>query len=457
MKDKLCQALCGLAITAAIAGVLALPDAAEAQVPESYRKLWSDPALAQRIERNIEKNRKGDATITVADADGQAVKEASVELRQQTHEFLFGCNAFVLGQLDTAEKNRKYEEAFVRLFNFATVPFYWEGTEPKQGELRYAEGSRDIWRRPPPDRYIPFARKHGITLKGHPLLWHAYNPPWLPKDAETLKKLYQKRFAEIAQRCAKDIKIWDVVNESLCSSKSYPLYTPDRAYVAWAFREATPLFRADNLLMINEVNFASCSVGEANPYYRQVKQLLAHGVGVKGIGFQFHFFSTDALKGLASPGYAPQKLLDAYDSFAAFKLPLFVTEITLPTPSANGQAAQAEWVGNFYKLWFSAPQMAGITWWNLGDGTAVKGENKALGGLIDEQFDPKESYRTLDRLINQEWKTKMSGKTDSAGNLRFRGFCGKYAVKVTVGGKTQDHSIDLAKGGRNTYSLTWKP
>jgi GH35 family endo-1,4-beta-xylanase len=105
------------------------------------------------------------------------------------------------------------------LFNFATVPFYWEGTEPKQGELRYAEGSRDIWRRPPPDRYIPFARKHGITLKGHPLLWHAYNPGWLPKDAEALKRLYRKRFAEIAQRYAKDIKIWDVVNESLCSSK----------------------------------------------------------------------------------------------------------------------------------------------------------------------------------------------------------------------------------------------
>jgi len=77
---------------------------------------------------------------------------------------LFGCNAFVLGQLDSPEKNRKYEEAFVHVFNFATVPFYWAGVEPVEGELRYAEGSRDIWRRPPPDRYIPWAAKNGLTL-----------------------------------------------------------------------------------------------------------------------------------------------------------------------------------------------------------------------------------------------------------------------------------------------------
>ncbi len=429
-----------------------------AGVPESYRKLWNDPATAQRIERNIEKHRKGDAMLEVVGPDGQPAKEVSLEVRQQTHEFLFGCNAFVLGQLDTPEKNRKYEEAFVRLFNFATVPFYWEGTEPTQGELRYAEGSRDIWRRPPADRYLPFARKHGITLKGHPLLWHAYNPPWLPKDAQSLKKLYQKRFAEIAERYAKEITIWDVVNESLCCPKTYPLYSPDRAYVAWAFREAAPLFRPDNLLMINEVNFASGSAGTANPYYRQVKQLLAEGIGVKGIGFQFHFFSADALnKSIASPAYAPRNLLDVYESFAAFNLPLYVTEITIPTPPDDGQAAQAELVGNLYRLWFSAPQMAGITWWNLGDGTAVKGENKAQGGLVDENLEPKPSYRTLDQLINQEWKTRLTGKTDSNGDFRFRGFYGKYTVKVTAGGRTQEFQIDLAKGGRTTHKLALKP
>jgi GH35 family endo-1,4-beta-xylanase len=430
---------------------------ARAEIPESYRALWNDPAVMQRIASNIEKHRQGEATITVVGANGQAVAAASVVVQQQTHEFLFGCNAFVLGQLDTPEKNRKYEEAFARLFNFATVPFYWEGTEPVQDELRYREGSRDIWRRPPPDRYLPFAAKYGLTLKGHPLLWHAYNPPWLPSDAEALKKLYQKRFTEIADRYAKDIKIWDVVNESQVCSPKYPLYTADKAYVAWAFREANLRFGQNNLLMINEVNLSNLSVGEANPYFRQIKQLLAEGAGIEGIGFQCHFFSIDALnKGLANPGFAPHKLLDTYDSFSAFGLPLFVTEITIPTPPDNGQALQAELVGNLYRLWFSAPRMAGITWWNLGDGTAVKGENSALGGLVDEQLEPKASYRTLDRLINQEWKTRIDGKTDSQGTIRFRGFYGKYAIRVATGDRTQEFSIDLSQNGPAAHQLMMK-
>ena len=438
-----------------VAALVLIASAAWAGIPETYRKQWADPALEQRIEQNIERHRKRDAVLEVAAADGRPVPDAALEIRQQSHEFLFGCNAFVLGQLDTPEKNRKYEAAFVRLFNFATVPFYWEGTEPAQGELRYAQGSRDIWRRPPPDRYLPFAKTYGLTLKGHPLLWHAYNPPWLPKEAEALKALYQKRFSEIAARYARDISIWDVVNESQVCSKTYPLYSPDRAYVAWAFQEARRCFRPENTLMINEVTGFNRGAGEKNPYYRQVKELLRQGISVRGVGFQFHLFSADALRKHLSEGlHAPGELLDVYDSFADLGLPLFVTEITIPTPAEDGPAVQAEVVRNLYRLWFSVPRMAGITWWNLGDGTAVnKGENAARGGLLDENLEPKESYGALDRLINHDWKTQVQVRTDAQGRVRFRGFHGKYAVKVTAGRATQEFTVDLSKAAPAEHKL----
>jgi GH35 family endo-1,4-beta-xylanase len=431
---------------------------AQAAVPESYRKMWSDPAVVRRINDGIEKNRKQDATLELRTAEGKPLTGAKVEVEQTGHEFLFGCNAFVLGQLDTPEMNRKYEETFVRLFNFATVPFYWEGTEPTQGELRYAEGARDIWRRPPADRFIAFARKYGLTLKGHPLLWHAYNPPWLPGDAETLKRLYQKRFAEIGSRYAKDIQIWDVVNESLACSEKYPLYTPDLAYVGWAFKEAHRHFGAENTLMINETTGHSHRPPQKNLYYRQVQDLLKQGVRVQGIGFQFHFFSAAALaKSQSDPTYAPAALLDVYDKFADLKLPLYLTEITIPTPADSGEAVQAEVVGNLYRLWFSAAGMAGITWWNLGDGTAVKGENSAKGGLVDANLDPKASYRVLDRLINHEWKTRISTTTDARGQIRFRGFCGKYSVSVDGPQGKQPFEIELAKDQPVSQKLTLRP
>ncbi len=440
---------------ALVAVLAAIAAPAWAGVPESYRKLWSDPAVAKRIDDGIERNRKADAVIEIVGKDGKPLPGVALEVQQKSHEFLFGCNAFVLGQL--GENNAKYEAAFVKLFNFATVPFYWEGTEPTQGAVRYAEGSPYRWRRPPADRYLPFAKKYGITLKGHPLLWHAYNPPWLPKDPEALKKLYQKRFAEIASRYAKHIQIWDVVNESLVCPKSYPLYTPDRAYVGWAFSQACPLFPT-NLTMINEVTEVSHQAPAKNRYSPQVRSLLNQGLAVKGIGFQFHWFSPQRLeKAYGESIFAPAAMLDVYDHFAKFDLPLYITEITIPTPPGDGQAVQAEVVGNLYRLWFSAPRMAGITWWNLGDGTAVKGENKAQGGLLDEKFQPKESYCVLDRLVNHQWRTNMSVKTDSQGKACFRGFCGKYAVKVAAEGRVQEFEISVSKDGQVVHKLSLKP
>ena len=418
----------------------ALPcPATKAELPEAYHTRWDSPALQRRIDANIEKHRKADATIEVVDGKGQPIADATVQVDQQKHAFLFGCNAFVLGQLDTPDMNERYEKAFTKLFNFATVPFYWRGTEPNEGELRYGEGSRRVWRRPPTDRFRAFGEKYGVTLKGHPLMWHSHNPNWLPKDAEELKTLYQKRFREIAPRYSDHIKIWDVVNESLVCNKSFPLYSEDRSYVDWAFGEAATLFPTDNSLMINDVTEFNFRGTKENPYFKQVSTLLGKGLRIEGIGFQMHFFSRPALDRAVGGEQAadPQQLLDTYQYFAKLGLPLWITEITIPSSGNNGPEIQARVTRDLYRLWFSAPKMAGITWWNLGDSLAVKGENRALGGLLDDNLEPKPAYKTLDRLINQDWKTRLNGKTDEKGNFRFRGFHGNYGVRVVLPNGTE--------------------
>lgn len=421
--------------------------------PEEYLAKWRDPAIEARIQKNIETYRKGDAAVEVVDAAGKPVADARVEVRQTGHEFLFGCNAFVLGQLATPELNRSYEDGFTNIFNFATVPFYWAGTEPTKGELRYEEPARDIWRRPPEDRFIPWSAKNNITLKGHPLLWHAYNPAWLPKNADELRELYKKRFGEIAGRFGSRISIWDGVNESLVCSTNYPLYTKDRAYVAWAFGEESKVFPAACSLLINDVttfNFAPAS----DRFFDQVKALLAGGANIKGIGFQYHYFRRAALDGfLKSPQSDPAKLLDVYEKFGAFDLPLYITEITIPSAGDGGDALQAEVVRDHYRLWFAAPKMAGITWWNLGDGTAVKGENEAKGGLMDGDLKPKPAYRALEKLINEEWKTKAQVQTDAQGHATFRGFYGSYRATVSRDGKTQTFELKHTPASRGAHKL----
>ncbi|GAB4136419.1 endo-1,4-beta-xylanase [Thermopirellula anaerolimosa] len=446
-----------LLVVLVIAQKLAAQDSAAPPVSpelEAYRTRWQDPEVQKQISENIDRYRKETVRCQVLGSEGMPVPHVQVEARQETHAFLFGCNAFVLGQLDSSEKNRKYEDAFVHLFNFATVPFYWEGTEPVEGELRYAEGSRDIWRRPPPDRFLSWAKSHGITLKGHPLLWHAYNPSWLPKDAEALKALYQKRFREITARYRDHIRIWDVVNESLVCPPSYALYDSDRSYVGWAFRQVAPLFPEDTVLMINEVtsfNFPPA----AGRYEQQIEELLTAGIPVRGIGLQFHYFRRQALDAyLKSPNCDPKKLLAVYERLARFGLPIYITEITIPSAGDGGDALQAEVVRDHYRLWFSAPNMAGITWWNLGDGTAVQGENEAKGGLLDENLDPKPAYRELERLIRSEWTTHIRAKTDGNGWAEFRGFAGKYSVQVVAGKTAAKAVIDVREGQTNGYTIT---
>ena len=460
-KSPVSKLFFGILLGIALAVGNGYAEDAKSQVPfdqvwKTYQARWQQPDLLERIAEGIEQHRKQAITIRVLDAEGQPLPDVRVILRQRTHAFLFGCNAFVLGQLGSAEKNQRYEAAFASLFNFATVPFYWSGTEPNQGELRYAEGSREIWRRPPPDRFLPWAEKYGITLKGHPLLWHAHNPAWLPKDPEKLKSLYRKRFTEIAERYAGKIKVWDVVNESLVCPSSFPLFTENRDYVRWAFQEVAPLFPPDTILMINEVTQFNIPP-QVLRYREQIRGLLDAGAAVRGIGLQFHYFRREALESyLRSQNSDPAKLLEGYEILSELGLPLFITEITIPSAGEQGEEIQAEVVRNLYKLWFSVPTMAGITWWNLADGTAVEGENEAQGGLMTADLQPKLAYRELSRLIHQEWNTQAEGKTDQNGTYHIRGFCGRYEVRIGKGNTWMVRTLPVNQTAPAVLEVVWE-
>lgn len=424
------------------------------------RARWAEPGLVRKINDGIEQNRKGNAAIQVINTSGQPLAGAAISAEQTTHAFLFGANLFVLGQSKTPDQNAKYEQAFARLFNFASLPFYWGDLEPEKGALRFGEDAPFIWRRPPPDVLLNWCEANGIVPKGHPLLWHAINPGWMPNEPDALRVAYAKRFQEIAARYAARIPIWDIVNESLVCPKSYPLYSDERAYVPWAFNEVEKYFKASNVTMINEVMPISHAPLVNNRYFRQVDTLLKAGTGIRGIGFQFHFFSRkDFVGGLvADLNMAPENLLAVYDGFAALGLPLFITEITIPAEGPDGPALQAEFTANLYRLWFSVRGMAGVTWWNLADNTAYGSENTALAGLVDENMVPKPAYDALDRLINTEWKTRFHGTADSEGRCAFRGFAGDYTITIDSGdGKIRQFEMPIAAGADNSRKFTCAP
>lgn len=426
---------------------------ARAEVPESYARLWNDPVVADQIERGIDTHRKGDVFIAVTGKDGGPIASAKVEIRQQTHEFLFGCNLFVLDQLATPDLNRKYEAAFTNLFNFATLPFYWRDLEPQPGKPRFAADSPHIWRRPPPDRLLKWCKAHGITPKGHALMYvkNKFMPDWTARDdGEALRQQGAKHMGEIARRYGRDIPIWDAVNEEIPRLQHLnEWHAVPNDFLAWCFMEAGRLFPKDARLMINDGTMqAHVTTGE---YEAMIKGLLEQGVRVGGIGIQFHAYNRKGM--LGGESLPPGQLFDTYDRLGRLGPPLYITEITIPGTGDNGPELQAAIVANLYRLWFSAPQMAGVTWWNLGDGTAFENENKALGGLIDEGMNPKPAYRELDRLINHEWKTRVTLETGADGRASFRGFHGGYTVTAQAAGRTVKQAFRLQKGAPNEWIL----
>lgn len=423
---------------------------------EKYLDKWSDPSVRQRIDDGIERNRKGDVHLAFEDAKGRPLKEVVYEIQQVSHEFLFGANIFMVNGFDAERENSLFASNFMRLFNYASAPFYWKTLEPEPGKLRFEASSEEIYRRPPPDMVLDFCRGQNLTIKGHTLVWenptHSM-PDWVPNDPEKILPLIDKRIREIAERYGESIKIWDVVNESL---QMHPGVAMPKDYVFESFKKAEK-YLPDAQLLINEVTGQSWdNLRHANsPYYLQIHNLLCRGAKIDGIGLQFHFFSEDSFnKVVTGEAMTPDILFRALDLLSDFDKPLHVTEITIPTlpATAEGEEIQAVVTENYYRLWFSHPKVEAITWWNMVDETAVPGEDKWKGGLLRRDFSVKPSFTTLDKLINVEWKTRLNGK--SAGpELDFRGFYGTYKIKIKKGRKVVEKEITVSKKGNNHFVI----
>ena len=158
---------------------------------EKYWSIWNDEVQA-KIDAEIERYRKADASVEVSAPDG-----AEVKVEQLTHSFFFGAHIFNFDQLGKKEWNDRYKELYGTLFNSATVAFYWRAFERFPGKPRfeaveedseeywcreYARDPEDAkrrphWRRPPTDPVVDFLESHGVRIHGHPLVWG--NNTWM--------------------------------------------------------------------------------------------------------------------------------------------------------------------------------------------------------------------------------------------------------------------------------------
>lgn len=415
--------------------------------------------------KGIEENRKGDAVITVVDADGNAIPDAKVTVVQETHDFRFGANIFMLEELETEEKNETYKQVFKDTFNMATLPFYWDANEPTQGNTRYDVDSEPMYRRPPIDLCMQFCEENGIEPRLHGLAYVLFAPNWYKNltDEQEQYDLLEKRMKEIAERYGDRINTIEVTNETHRSSSAVEIYN-DSYFLEWSYKTAEKYFE-NNQLGSNEGDVVWDVPNRKARYYRQIRDTLASGARIDAVGMQYHVCDEQHDRAWKSSDmlYDPKNMWETMELFGSFGLPLQITEITIPAYSNDpkDEQIQADLLEKLYTVWFAHPSVEQIVYWNVIDGYAhgttpgdmTAGENQYYGGLLRFDMTPKPAYYTLKRLLEEEWHTEETLTSDASGVAAFRGFYGEYTVEVEVDGVTTTHAIHLTKNTENGFTL----
>ena len=409
----------------------------------------------ERIKSGIELNRKAYARLSFVDKNKKPLENVKFSVALERHEYKFGCNLFMLDEFESEEKNLKYRQIFADTFNYAVVPFYWNGLEPKKGKPRYSKSSPRVYRRPSPDLCVEYCKENDIGMKGHCLVYDSFSPAWLPDNPDLIWREYDRHFSEIAERYKDDILDWDIVNEAI----SWPAYkqdnsgmTPifrDRRFVEKCFELGRRHFPMNNLFINEAAGIWELFRFDRSYFYLLLERYEREQVPFDSIGFQLHMFRPkDKEMEWGAGRYNPTKVFDVLDTFSEFNRPIHISEVTLPTYNGGpeDEQIQADLLSMFYGIWFSHKSTSGIAYWNLVDGYAhgapigdmSSGENTYGGGLLNFDLSEKPALRELKRLIKKEWTTNISDVTDEFGKASFRGFKGKYKLKFYINGQKHD-------------------
>lgn len=152
------------------------------------------------------KHRKAVQRIRFIDREGNILSNTSVKVKLVNHQFLFGCGAFdsipatsdVHVRKEEDYIGKKYPEKsffedrmkkWLEVFNFGTLPFYWGGFEPKEGEI--LTDSRM--------KAAKMLQQNNVKVKGHPLCWHTACADWLMDydNATILQKQLDRIYRDV--------------------------------------------------------------------------------------------------------------------------------------------------------------------------------------------------------------------------------------------------------------------
>lgn len=388
-------------------------------------ELGAAPSDTILDEEAIRQHRMGTLVI-------QAAPNATVKVEQVRHAFWFGAvlanQAFDGGM--SPENTARYRKVFLENFNSAVTEnaLKWLSMQPRPGAVNYAVV----------EAILAWTDQHQIPLRGHNIFWgiEKFVPDWLKQmeDAE-LRTTLEARARDVGRRYRGRFAEYDLNNEMIhgnyFAERLGPRITLEMAQWVKAEDPAAQLY-------LNDYDITTGRM--LDKYVGHIRELLAMGVPIAGIGVQGH---------LHAETFDRKALRNALEELAQFKLPVVVTEFNLPgqrskfyerrdlaiSPAEEVQKARD--IVDFYRICFANPNVKGILMWGFWEGANWIPQSS----LYKRDWTPTPAAKAYRDLVFKEWWTRWEGKADVNGRCEVPAFLGTH--RVTSGDRTV--TVELKK------------
>lgn len=391
------------------------------------------------IDGRIQANRTATITVDVVDGGGHPMPGATVNVEHLRHRFWFGAGFdWGLLQPDKTQADLYHREGFLRLFNAATVQLYAANYEPQPGAYQDDE----------PMRAVAWLGEHGLRAGCNSLYWNLAAPRWLGNpdaSVNALEHWMDGLLRHASQSILPQMASAEVFNEVVAWERFRTPLTPvfGGGRKVAAIADFTRRFKALNPKAVAMVN----DYDSTPEYYNLLKDVVEAGGSLDAIGLQSH---------MHNGAWSVAQLWNVLNRLALLKRPVFFTELSVVSGAPRdfnfrpadppwkstpaGEAAQADYLELFYRLAFSHSAVGGVTYWDYSDRSSWLA---CPVGLLRKDGSPKPAYWRLDRLINQEWRTKGTYLADEGGRATVpHAYEGDYRISTAGSEVRGEHSVD---------------
>jgi GH35 family endo-1,4-beta-xylanase len=367
---------------------------------------WRQEALAR-----IETQRKKDLSLTLTGAGGNPLANTPVRVRLRRHEFGFGSAVPAALLTADSEDGRRFRDIVDRYFSIVVFEndlkdFYWNASVPADQKARHKQTL---------DQAFAWLAERHIKVRGHYLLQVAEYDTMKTQPSGEIRAMVLDTARERIAYAGERVCEWDAINHPVAWGGARLLTRRpgmehfDHEVLALA-RSLSPL-----PMFVNEDQLFRPGP-QADGTFEYLQKLKDQGIRIDGLGNQAHMHESYLP--------SPPEILAITDRFAALAPRQAVTEFDLQTE--RDEQLAADYTRDLLITCFSHPAYQSFLWWGFWEGShwlpATASWNK--------DWSIRQRGQVIEEWLGKRWRTEAELTTNARGEIRWRGFPGRYEAVI---------------------------